>query len=305
MINFSIIIPLYNKEKDIASTLMSVLKQSYQPNEIIVVDDGSTDKSVKIVENLFKDKVKLVKQTNKGISAARNRGIKEARNEFICFLDADDLWEKDFLKEIALLIENFPEAVFYSTSHKIIDENGRVIEAKVFKENFFGIIDNFFKIYKDYYGLINSSSVCIKKSTKIFFPEGEARGEDICTWIKLALKGKLAFSAKSLAIYRLNASNRSNKSNNKEKIPCQLKWFYSNKNKTNKKIQKFIHSNILVNVYEMALNGDYKNVRATIKYMKKNRDIFFLFVLPSLIVPRRALSLVRSLKRKFKYLYVE
>ena len=125
MIKFSVILPLYNKEKEIANTLKSVLNQTYKADEIIVVDDGSTDNSKEVVKK-FKD-VKLIEQKNCGVSCARNRGIKEARNEYICFLDADDLWEEDFLEEIKRLIESFPQAIFYSTSHKMIDENGKVI----------------------------------------------------------------------------------------------------------------------------------------------------------------------------------
>ena len=246
MIKFSVILPLYNKEKEIANTLKSVLNQTYKADEIIVVDDGSTDNSKEVIKK-FKD-VKLIEQKNCGVSCARNRGIKEARNEYICFLDADDLWEEDFLEEIKRLIESFPQAIFYSTSHKMIDENGKVIKAKTLY-NFFGIVDNFFEIFNNNYGLINSSSVCIKKSIKPFFPEGEKKGEDICLWIELAKKGKLAHSSKALSIYKLNALNRSGDIHKEPIIPCQLKWIYQNRDRITKDIIKFVHKNILITVY--------------------------------------------------------
>jgi len=77
----SVVVPLYNKEKEIKNTLSSVLNQTYKPDEVIVVDDGSTDDSAKVVETYFKDKVKLIKQENLGVLFARNRGIKGENNE--------------------------------------------------------------------------------------------------------------------------------------------------------------------------------------------------------------------------------
>jgi glycosyltransferase involved in cell wall biosynthesis len=305
MIKFSVVIPLYNKKKEIKDTLESVLNQSYPADEIIVVDDGSTDKSEEMVRKFFNDKVKLINQQNKGVSVTRNRGIIEAKNEYICFLDADDLWEKDFLKEIKELIEKYPEAIFYSTSHKMIDEKGNVIYPKI--PNKLGYIENFFKVFMKNYGLINSSSVCVKKSIfqEIKFPEGEKRGEDICVWLELALSGKLAFSPKPLSIYKLNANNRSGKIHKEPIIPAHLKWFYKNtkilnKNLYYKDIKKFIHSNIMVNAYGMALDNNKKNVIYIINYMKTNNDYFYLVLYPALWIPFRFLNLIKKIRRKLR-----
>lgn len=86
----SVVIPLYNKEKSIAQSLQSVLNQSYTDFEIVVVDDGSTDKSVEIVEGIEDARLKLFKQPNAGPSKARNTGVGHASGEWIVFLDADD-----------------------------------------------------------------------------------------------------------------------------------------------------------------------------------------------------------------------
>lgn len=103
LVKLSIIIPLYNKETVIAATISSVLNQSFSDFEVVVVNDGSTDKSADIVRNLHDERIRLISQQNKGISGARNRGIQEAKGEWILFLDADDLLLPDALK---LLTEN-------------------------------------------------------------------------------------------------------------------------------------------------------------------------------------------------------
>lgn len=93
----SIIIPLYNKEKTILRCLNSVLGQTYKEFEVIIVDDGSVDNGVFIIENSISDKrVKIIKQKNGGVSKARNTGAKAANGNWLVFLDADDYWLPDF-----------------------------------------------------------------------------------------------------------------------------------------------------------------------------------------------------------------
>jgi len=293
MIKFSVVIPLYNKEKEIKQTIESILNQTYKADEIIVVNDGSTDKSVEVVEKYFKDKVKLINQNNLGVSVARNRGIKEARNEYICFLDGDDLWEENFLEEIKNLIIDFPDAIVYSSSHKVIDENGKIFYPKVsLDKNFRGYLNNFIRVFKDNYGIINSSSVCIKKSISPLFPVNEKKGEDICLWIELSLKGKFAFVNKALSIYRLDAINRSGDIYKKPVIPCQLKWIY--KNKATDEIIKFVHKNILITTY----GNDKEFAKEIIKYMKQYNDYFYLLLYPRLFLPSYFLDIVKTFRRK-------
>ena len=86
----SVVIPLYNKEASIAQSLKSVLSQEYDDFEVVIVDDGSTDRSVGVVEDINDSRIRLIKQENGGPSKARNTGVKNAKGEWILFLDADD-----------------------------------------------------------------------------------------------------------------------------------------------------------------------------------------------------------------------
>jgi glycosyltransferase involved in cell wall biosynthesis len=88
----SVIIPVYNAEKYIAATLRSVLDQTYQNFELLIIDDGSPDRSIEICRQFTDPRIKIICQENQGVAAARNQGIREAQGEYIAFLDADDLW---------------------------------------------------------------------------------------------------------------------------------------------------------------------------------------------------------------------
>ena len=100
----SVVIPLYNKERYIERAVYSVLSQTFQQFEIVIVNDGSTDGSVSVIERMNNPLIRLIHQKNGGVSAARNRGIEEARFEYIAFLDADDEWKENHLEVIAGLV---------------------------------------------------------------------------------------------------------------------------------------------------------------------------------------------------------
>jgi len=116
----SVVIPLYDKEREIEAALRSVLAQTRLPAEIIVVDDGSTDRGAEQAEAVGSPLVRLVRQSNAGVSAARNRGIAEARGEYVALLDADDAWRPGFLEEIAAMIREFPGCGMYCTAFDIL-----------------------------------------------------------------------------------------------------------------------------------------------------------------------------------------
>ena len=209
----SVIIPLYNKALHIERTVMSVLQQTVQDFEIIVVDDGSTDGGSEIVGRLPDTRVRLIRQENAGVSAARNRGITESRAELVAFLDADDEWKPQFLETILGLQKMFPEAGAYATAYEIYKPNGTIMRPSykgIPASPWAGIIPNYFQA-----GLgpqpVCSSAVAIPKH--VFkdvgeFPVGVVAGEDADTWLRIALRYPVAFSHTCQAIYHKEATNR-------------------------------------------------------------------------------------------------
>lgn len=205
----SVVIPLYNKEMQIAHTLQSVFNQTFQNFEIVVVDDGSTDDSVAVVEKFSDSCIRLVHQKNAGVAAARNRGIEEAKGDLIAFLDADDEWKAEYLATQYHLFQQYPDCNVFACNYEFRDMEGRVTPTIIRKLPFMGedgILSNYFEVASCSHPPICSISIMVKKSAiqEIGgFPVGIRSGEDLLTWAKLAVNGQIAYSKKVEAIYDL------------------------------------------------------------------------------------------------------
>ena len=136
--------PCYNAERFIERFLNSVLAQSYKKIQFILVNDGSTDSSAEVVQNIMRntDKIRLIEQTNAGVSVARNTGISAAKGEYIAFLDADDLWEPVYLEELALLIHDFPDAAIYGIGAGSMTNNIKHQPKYILPEGYRGVVTN-------------------------------------------------------------------------------------------------------------------------------------------------------------------
>ena len=205
----SVIIPLYNKRETISRAIDSVLRQSPSPHEIIVVDDGSSDGSGEIVEAMVaaNPHIRLIRQPNGGVSAARNRGIEAASGEYVALLDGDDAWCEGYLAEIVRLMELYPDCGAYATGFYIVGNGERVVADTPRSE---GIVDLFSEAQRRY--VLIPSIATLDRSLVIRlggFPEGMRMGEDQYLWTKLARVAKVCTSPKPLAEYSRVAENRS------------------------------------------------------------------------------------------------
>ena len=142
---FSIIIPLYNKEKFIESTLKSVFDQYFTDFEILIVNDGSTDLSEEKAKQFADPRIRYFLKENGGASSARNYGIEKAQSNYITFLDADDYWYPTFLQEMCEKINRFPKQKVFSAAIEI-ETSKKTIPAvySIEKTNDFEIV-NYFK----------------------------------------------------------------------------------------------------------------------------------------------------------------
>ena|SRR5690554_668452 len=202
---FSIVIPLYNKGLSVKSTIQSVLDQTFQDFEIVIINDGSTDRSVEVVEDFDNPRIRLIHQENQGVSAARNKGIKEAKYEWICFLDADDLWRENHLSTLRDMIETYPEHKAYCNSYiRSSEENNQN------NEIIYTVIDDYFKEgLKSFF--FSTIVVCIHKSVFInvgMFNINLTRGEDLELWMKIGKEYSIVRSNKITAIYNLESENK-------------------------------------------------------------------------------------------------
>ena len=205
----SVVIPLYNKEKYIARALGSVLAQTFTDYEVIVVDDGSTDMGAETVRSVAREcrAISLVSQENAGPSSARNRGIREAKGEFIALLDADDKWHPDFLAETFRLARAYPDAGMVAANYTVVSPSGsrdmavdKNILPRVFLE---GIVDEPFELWKKA-SFLFTSSLLLRKSALDrvgLFCENIRTGEDLHLWVRLALRYPVVFVSRSLATY--------------------------------------------------------------------------------------------------------
>jgi len=172
---FSIIVPVYNTSKYIDKCINSILNQTYNNYEIIIINDGSTDNSKEVLEK-YKDnkKITIINQKNKGLSGARNNGIKKSKGSYIIFIDSDDYIENRLLEKINEKIKNNTDVIRYQT--QTVNENYEIIN-KYNEVEFTDIsIDKALDKILKYHFIENSWLYCYNKDiftkNKLKFDEG-------------------------------------------------------------------------------------------------------------------------------------
>ncbi|AUC23105.1 hypothetical protein BTO15_13820 [Polaribacter sejongensis] len=306
----SVVIPLYNKKDSIVNTINTVLNQTVLPNEIIIVNDGSTDGSDKIVSKLEHPLVRLIYQNNSGVSVARNTGVDKAKHEWIAFLDADDIWNVNYLKEIKALAKEYPNSNVLATAYLMEDYKGKQTPIKLNKipfKNDTGILTNYFEVATCSHPPLWSSAIVIKKEALLKingFPLGIKSGEDLLTWAKLAIKNEIAYNLKALAVFVQDSAhtydNKPNRIPEKVDIVGQELYDLYKKNKDVICLKEYISSwkKMRASIY-LRLGLRYKSIKESLEaiyYNPSNKLVYAYLVLT--IVPNSVLNKILKKNQK-------
>ena len=253
MFNISIIIPTYNRKLFLINAIDSVFNQTYQNLELIIIDDGSSDKSIEYIKKKHPS-IKIYKQSNKGVSSARNKGIKISSNNWIAFLDSDDRWHpKKLEKQINYLLRN-PKYKICHTDEIWIRKGIRINQHKKHKKYGGFIFDKCLNLCR-----ISPSSVIIHKDVfnKIgFFDEKLPVCEDYDLWLRITAKFPILYLNEKLTIkYGGHLNQLSNKYWGMDRFRIMAIENLIKKNSLNKKkkviAKKFLKEKI--NIYLQGL----------------------------------------------------
>jgi glycosyltransferase involved in cell wall biosynthesis len=218
----SVIIPVYGAEKYIAATMQSVLEQTYKSFELLIIDDGSPDKSIEVCQQFTDPRIKIIRQQNRGLAGARNTGIRHAQGDYLAFLDADDLWLPEKLEKHVEHLEKSPSVGVSFSCSAFIDETGKplglyqkpkltgitipnllcrnpisngsapvirreVFEAIKFQDNLYGTVEDF------------------------YFDDRFRASEDIECWFRIAIQTEWQIEGipEALTLYRVNSGGLS------------------------------------------------------------------------------------------------
>ncbi|MFB2974941.1 glycosyltransferase family 2 protein [Microseira sp. BLCC-F43] len=219
----SVIIPVYSVEAYIAATVQSVLDQTYDYFELLIVDDGSPDKSREICEQFTDARIKIISQENQGVAAARNSGIRQAKGEFLAFLDGDDLWLPEKLQKHIEHLENSPNVGISFSRYGFIDAAGNFLG--IFKISQIEGVTPALILCRNPVG--NPSCTVIRREVfeQIKFPKNiDSQAEKYCyfdeelhhfedveLWLRIAIKTdwKIQGISEALTLYRVNPKGAS------------------------------------------------------------------------------------------------
>ena len=202
---FSIICPIFNSGKFVDKTIHSVLAQTLQDFELILIDDGSQDNTCAVIENIIHEnrsvQIRLLKGLHKGPGAARNKGIKAAEGEWISFLDSDDIWEPNKLQMVFDVIDSNKEVNFicHTEEHVHLDGTKNIL-------NYGAWYDDKISLSRQLYlrNLFSTSAVVCKKTLLLefgLFDEYLMSTQDYELWLRLSPQIKVNFISEKLGYY--------------------------------------------------------------------------------------------------------
>jgi len=206
-VDITVQIALYNSEKYIKQTIESLLNQTFENFEILIINDASTDNSINVVNSINDDRIRLIhNDTNKGICLTRQRGIEEAKGKYIAILDSDDLAMPMRLEKQFLFLENNPEIVLCGSNAKFIDENDNEI-AHTHTLNCDPDLIKIVLLFANQF--INSSVLCRKDVMLEVGGYKKPIAEDYDLFVRIAEKYKTTNLDEKLVSYRMHSGSDS------------------------------------------------------------------------------------------------
>jgi glycosyltransferase involved in cell wall biosynthesis len=202
----SVVIPLHNKGSYIKDAVASVLAQTFSGLELLIIDDGSRDDGASRVKEIQDPRIILIQQDNIGVALTRNRGLKEAKAQFVAFLDADDLWEPDHLRHLMELSRRYPQAAMFGNRFTEFF-SGRPAPVSPAPVDY-ALLDDYFMAGAAGASPFFTSSCMVNRTHALAaggFPAGHSRGEDLALWMKLAATAPVAVSTYVGCHYRRGA----------------------------------------------------------------------------------------------------
>lgn len=289
---FSIIIPTYNRATFIEKTIESALNQTYPNYEIIVIDDGSTDNTEEVINNMNSSKVSYHKIKNSERGAARNYGASIAKGEYVNFFDSDDILYPNHLSEAYQLIVKNKKPEIINISFDVRDPEGKLLTKGM---SYSGDLN--LQLVKRG-NILSCNGVFIRKDISKTHPFNEDRrlsgSEDYELWLRLSSEYPIHYS-NIVSSSIINHDDRSVLTMNKEKLIIRFSTLVESLMKNKKFVEKFgrYKNNLLANNYtyislHIALAGNYKS--DTIKYLTKA-----IIKKPQLILSKRFLAIIKHL----------
>lgn len=218
----SVIVPIYNVERYIESTIQSVLNQTYQNFELLIVDDGSPDRSVEICKQFTDPRVALIRQANRGLAGARNTGICQSQGTYIAFLDGDDIWLPNKLEKHIHHLENSPSVGLSFSRSEFMDESGNrsgtytrsklteITPLDLLRDNPIGN-GSAAVLRREVLDEIGFQNNQFRSEETFYFDEHFLQAEDLECWLRIAIKTEWQFEGvpDPLTLYRVNSGGLS------------------------------------------------------------------------------------------------
>ena len=218
----SVIVPTYGVEKFIAAAVGSVLEQTYKDFELLIIDDGSPDRSIEICQQFTDSRIKIIRQANRGLAGARNTGIRHSQGEYLAFLDGDDVWLPQKLEKHIAHLENSPTVGVSFSRSAFISADGKSLGTYQMPK-LKGIVASHL-LFQNPIG--NGSAPVIRRAVfeairfqdnrqteleNFYFDESFRRSEDIECWLRILLQTDWQIEGipEALTLYRVNGNGLS------------------------------------------------------------------------------------------------